>query len=136
MRKRKYLKLRDGTLAPRDAFEAQLYQFMPMAPATDADEKDPARALASDPAAFRALYQMERAPAAHPEATIAPAPSPRERLRERVASHLDALLKEVNLDEVTMSSLRKRVAQDLRVEIRGDDKDWRGPAPDTPSTCV
>jgi len=136
MRKRKYLKLRDGTLAPRDAFEAQLYQFMPVVQATDADEKDPARALASDPAAFRALYQMERAPAAHPEATIAPAPSPRERLRERVASHLDALLKEVNLDEVTVSSLRKRVAQDLRVEIRGDDKDWRGPAPDTPSTCL
>ena len=135
-RKRKYLKLRDGTRAPCGAFEAQLYQFMPVVQATDADEKDPARALASDPAAFRALYQMERAPAAHPEATIAPAPSPRERLRERVASHLDALLKEVNLDEVTVSSLRKRVAQDLRVEIRGDDKDWRGPAPDTPSTCL
>ena len=27
MRKRKYLKLRDGTRAPRDAFEAQLYHF-------------------------------------------------------------------------------------------------------------
>jgi hypothetical protein len=78
MRKRKYLKLRDGTLAPRDAFEAQLYQFMPVVQATDADEEDPARALASDPAAFRALYQMQRAPAAHPEATIAPAPSPAE----------------------------------------------------------
>ena len=38
MRKRKYLKLRDGTRAPRGAFEAQLYQFMPIAPATDADE--------------------------------------------------------------------------------------------------
>ena len=28
MRKRKYLKLRDGTRAPRDAFEAQLYHFI------------------------------------------------------------------------------------------------------------
>ena len=50
-------------------------------------------------------------------------------------AHLYTAL-EVNLDEVTVSSLRKRVAQDLRVEIRGDDKDWRGPAPDTPSTCL
>ena len=28
MRKRKYLKLRDGSRAPRDAFEAQLYHFI------------------------------------------------------------------------------------------------------------
>ena len=66
----------------------------------------------------------------------APAPVAPPGLRERVATHLDALLESVNLDEVTMKSLRKRVAQDLRVEIRGDDKDWRGPAPDTPSTCL
>ena len=52
-----------------------------MAPATDADEKDPARALARDPEAFQALYQREQAPAAHPEATIAPAPSPAEPAR-------------------------------------------------------
>jgi len=31
MRKRKYLKLCDGSLVPRDAFEAQLYRFIPKA---------------------------------------------------------------------------------------------------------
>ena len=55
-------------------------------------------------------------------------------MSQDTSTPIDAMI-EVNLDEVTMSSLRKRVAQDLRVEIRGDDKDWRGPEPATASSA-
>merc|ERR1719352_830588 len=69
------------------------------------------------------------APAApEPEAPVAPAPAPAPAeapsLRARIATHLDALLKEVDLDEMNMKSLRKKVAADLSIEIAGEDKDW------------
>ena len=67
-------------------------------------------------------------PAPEPEAPAAPAPAPAPAeaptLRARIATHLDALLKEVDLDEMNMKSLRKKVAADLDVEISGEDKDW------------
>merc|ERR1719352_64314 len=67
------------------------------------------------------------APPAPPEPSAPePAPEPAEAptLRARIATHLDALLKEVDLDEMNMKSLRKKVAADLNVEIAGEDKDW------------
>ena len=66
----------------------------------------------------------------------APAPVAPPGLRERVATHLDALLESLDFKRLSRSSLRERVAQDLGVEIRGDDTRWRGAEPATASTRV
>jgi chromatin remodeling complex protein RSC6 len=101
----------------------------PAAPAPPA----PPEPSAPEPAPEPAAPAPDAAPAPEaPEAPAAPAPEAPEpeapaeapTLRARIATHLDALLKEVDLDEMNMKSLRKKVASDLNIEIAGEDKDW------------
>merc|ERR1719327_1931179 len=79
----------------------------------------PEPAAPAPPAPEPAAPAPVAAPAPEPEV---PAEAPT--LRSRIATHLDALLKEVDLDEMNMKSLRKKVASDLQIEISGEDKDW------------
>lgn len=52
----------------------------------------------------------------------APEPAAESTLRARIATHVDALLKEVDLAKMNMKSVREKVASDLSIEI--EDKDW------------
>jgi len=97
----------------------------PAAPAPMDTSPPPEPPAAPPPAPARASdASLECKPKKRANPDDAPEPAAPPSLRARVAAHLDALLKEVNLDEMNMKSLRKRVAEDLGIDISGEDKGW------------